>query len=482
LILTSDIKNKLHNVTWAYEDFDRSYYNIISNLEWLITEQDYHKDSRADIIKKFLDVIKLRLENVYSKLFEMSSLVLDIKTQYYEKYYGPFKEELGHGLFNDIRRRINNSFEAFLINLKILLDISIKMAFKFVSVNLSLGKRIIDSLEKLLKEYDNSNNKSSNSIWRQINYSNLFDDFINERDQLMESKDYRDFIIHHGKIDMILDISQEDPNTNFSLQIPKIRKNGKKYYVDINVTHDLLISCRERMFVLFRLIATLTEKFFDKTLIKNHINALKKHDPKEVSLILEKLGKKDYIYDKVLDEKDLRIFLDSKGIKFDELKIEKKTSYRMGTSKKKIGVQDDFSHLVVHIFYKLGNIEIMKTEDVFDRNFKPREEWGPHYAIRISGISHDEFNKQSNLELIIKHLRGCLILYVEKINDIIIKCRKFFYECHFFIDLEKKFLKGSRTKYKQDIIKYRKKLDNSVRKYDYFVPSLIFINKDFFEN
>jgi hypothetical protein len=414
LIITQQVIENLQNPEWTFDKFDSYYDQIIGNLAWLKKDFATRQDNREKIISKFELTIKFRLEQVYENIIHIHELVSSTLINRYKKYYGPFKEELGVGTFNEMRRHIVNSFESFLTELKSLLDILVQFSRDLSSSNSSSVPTKIDSFGSLIYSFTHEKGfKHSPTVQKR----GLFYEIIENKEALSECNDYRDYIIHHGNIEISLYTDNEHGNTTFSYLMPTIKKSGKKSYTkNEDKMVDLLHFSKEKLYLIIVIISNIIDKLFDDSSKQAHISALEKFDPKNLGNVLTRLGLKKIRYDRLFDETQLKEFLGSRKIKFDELVEEKRVSQRWGESKqmKKRLQGKDYSHLVTHVFYRLGKIEVMKTFSTYDRDFRPNSVERVTYAVREQGISSTDMENIENSDKILEHLRAAGLVFANE--------------------------------------------------------------------
>ncbi len=195
-----------------------------------------------------------------------------------------------------MRRHIINSFESFLTELKSLLDIVVQFSRDISLSNSSHVPTKIDSFGSLIYCFTHENGfKHSPTVHKR----GLFYEIIENKDALSECNDYRDYIIHHGNIEISLYNGSEYGNTIFSYLMPTIKKSGKKSYTkNEDKMVDLLHFSKEKLYLIIIIISNIIDKLFDDSSKNAHISALEKFDPKNVGNVLTRLGLKKIRYDK----------------------------------------------------------------------------------------------------------------------------------------------------------------------------------------
>jgi hypothetical protein len=96
-----------------------------------------------------------------------------------------------------------------------------------------------------------------------MQFTGFFDDFLAESPELLDSKNYRDLIIHHANIDLSLfsKIATETGYTIFSHFTSTITKAGPYNYIQNLVTKkDVVEFARKALFVYLSVISRPTDK------------------------------------------------------------------------------------------------------------------------------------------------------------------------------------------------------------------------------
>ncbi len=220
----------LSEVKAAYSNYDRSYDWVLSNISKLRDDFKEMGDNRSGLFTKYYPVIRFKLQQVYNSLMDLHDLALNTTIGYYRKYHGPYREELGAGLFNDVKREFLDIFESFLTKLKTLIDIFIKFAFEVGNYS-GTSKKNVDSYESLLKVETKKTDKENAERWNVISSSKLFEEFLQNKSSIDEVKNYRDYFIHHGSIDLTIETKMLEGFVHFNYRMPIIRKTGKDHMI-----------------------------------------------------------------------------------------------------------------------------------------------------------------------------------------------------------------------------------------------------------
>ena len=364
----------------------------------------------------FYDIILFKSAELYSTLMKIKELILSTTLAFYKKYHGPFREEIGGSVLLEVERNLIYTLESFLTQYKSFLGISIKFAFTLCSVGQKLNKQI-DSFEKLMRVTD----KQEKPYFTIINSSGLFSDFIAERRELEDVKNYRDYIIHHAFLSPEIVAEGIGGHLLFKYQLPVLTQTGRwKYTIDPKSFIRLDYFCRKKLYILLTIIEKITDKLFTDQIKRPHIEALKKENPELIKRILLRIAKKEVFADRVMYEDELRIFLAQRGIDFGEFVEESRWSERQSEGMRSPDGKD-MSYLIEKIFYKpVGNVRIFKTSYIYDRDWKPSMEVKPTYGIVVTGVSVEDFISGSqDMARILTHLRGCGLVYISKFQSTI---------------------------------------------------------------
>jgi hypothetical protein len=93
-------------------------------------------------------------------------------------------------------------------------------------------------LENLYTAFDRRSEARFRPTWDHVQSTGFFDDFLAERPELLDAKNYRDLIIHHANIDLSLfsKIATETGYTIFSYLMSTITKAGPYNYIKNSIT------------------------------------------------------------------------------------------------------------------------------------------------------------------------------------------------------------------------------------------------------
>ncbi len=155
----------------------------------------------------------------------------------------------------------------------------------------------------------------------------------------------------------------------------------------------------------------LTDQLFNSDILKRNIERLRTCNPEDIAQVLERLEGKGVRFSKLMDEEQLSQFLSVRGIAIEELVEDSRETRRLNE-----GVEgalgQDMSYLHTWITYKpIDNLRIIKNIENYDRDWKPPIDNKPLYAISEYGVTVQDFQRISNVELILESLRGCALLY-----------------------------------------------------------------------
>jgi hypothetical protein len=403
-----ETEKNLNDISWSLGWFDFALDVIASHLTTLKEELLAIDPARAKVFSDFYDVIRFKSSELYSTLMKIEELVLGTTEAFYKKYHGPFREEAAGSVLADAERSLIYSFESFLTQYKSLLDISIKFAFALCSVGQKLPRRI-DSFERLVKTID----AKREPYYKIVNDSALFSKFDDERGELQDIKNYRDYIIHHAFLSPEKAAQGVGGHLFFKYWLPTLtQKGGGEYTADTSSQTRLDFFCRKKLYVLFTILVSLTDTLFTDQIKEPHIKALKREDPELVKQILVRIARKEAFADRIMNEGELRAFLALRGIDFGEFVEQSRHSERQSDGMKSHDGRD-MSYLLEKVSYKpVGNVRIFKTSYVYDRDWKPPTELEPTYGVVVTGVSVEDFVSGSqDIGRILKHLRGCGLVY-----------------------------------------------------------------------
>jgi hypothetical protein len=412
--IATETEKRLNDISWSLGWFDFALDVIVSNLTTLKEELPTIDPIRGKIFSDFHDIIGFKSSELYSTLMKIEELVLGTTQAFYRKYHGPFREETAGSVLLDVERSLIYSLESFLTQYKSLVDISIKFAFAVISAGKTLPKKI-DSFEKLNRIIE----AEKEPYYTMVNDSGIFSGLIAEKDELQDAKNYRDYIIHHAYLKAEKIVEGVDGHLFFKYWLPTLKQKGiGEFDEDTKSQIRLDYFCRRKMFVLFRILATLTDSLFTDQIREPHIKALKGEDPELVKQVLVRIAGKEVFADRVMDEDGLRAFLALKGIGFGELAEESKQSERQLEGMKSAEGRD-MSYLIEKISYKpIGNVRVFKASYVYDQNWKPPTDDRPSYGVTVAGVSVEDFVSGSqDIPRILNHLRGCGLVYVSSLQD-----------------------------------------------------------------
>jgi hypothetical protein len=406
--IDTETAKKLNDISWSLGWFDFALDVIVSNLTTLKEKFPAIDSAGGKVFSDFHDIIQFKSAELYSTLMKVEELVLGTTQAFYKKYHGPFREEVAGGVLADVERSLIYSFESFLTQYKSLLDISIKFAFTLCSTGHEL-KRRIDSFERLMRTID-----EKKEPYKIISDSGLFPDFVVEREELLDIKNYRDYVIHHSFLSSEKVVEGIGGHLFFKYWLPTLRQKGRGEYT-VDTTSRIRIDdfCRKKLYVLFTILVRLTDNLFTDQIKDPHIRALKDETPELVRKVLVRIARKEMFADRIMEEDELRTFLAGKEMDFGEFVEESRHSERQYEGWKSHDGKD-MSHLLEKVSYRpVGNVRIFKTSYVYDRDWKPPVEHKPTYGVIVAGISVEDFVSGSpDIVRILNHLRGCGIVYV----------------------------------------------------------------------
>jgi hypothetical protein len=430
--MTQSEQDIVKDLNWFLSEYDRMIDVILSNLNTLKEELQKKSSKKEKIVANYQDIIKFKIEVVYSLLIKLEELVFSTTFAYYRKYHGSLRGEVSPVEFDDTKREASYIFDSFLAQYKSLLDLSIKFASEFTVADLpNVPKKMdLDSFEKLVnvltKRYQKKNKSKSAEYYRFLVKSgrfsylkNILRNFIKEITSLEEIKHYRDYTIHHGYFRHQLKGKAIEGQVHFSYWIPSLIKIGKNYDVSPSSSQRLDHFCRVKLHKLLLLIAEMTDLIYDDNLRQPYIAKLNNFPPELVKDVLLKISRKGFWADRVFfDEKAFEAFLKSEGIDFSEL-VEDFTYSEIDNEK---GKKAKNGLVVEKVYFKpIGPISVFRTR--FITNFKERTPAierieRPTYGITFSNLDLKELvAKNPQLENVLDTLLRAGLVYVIKTKE-----------------------------------------------------------------
>lgn len=413
MIITEQIKKELSDTNQAYNKFDYFADNILSNIETLKEEFQTTEPRKSKIFKNYYEIMDYKIRQVYDTLMNLHDLVMNTTSRYYRKYHGPYRTQIGEGLFDEIRRNVTYAMEVFLTQLKTLLDLSIKFAFDtcFVGQNVS---PIIDSLGKFFTRiYAQKRKASISTIWKTMKKSKLFSEIVKNKIHLYQIETYRNHIIHQGYLELQISHISEQKEITFDYKIPKLTWMHKTK-IDPNIQYDLTSFCREMYYLVLHVLLEITEKMFDKAIIKKHMKILLQFRHEDVLEILKKLSKKGRWSEEWFDsEIKIKDFLREYNINMNELIIE---NYVKHDSSRKYRNRPNFVNFTERTTYKpIKGIQVYKTKSTSGIG-SDITEFGWHYHVLKIDVPIEEYSKIPHSDKILECLRRCNLLFLTNKN------------------------------------------------------------------
>lgn len=306
--MTQPEQDTAKDFNWFLSEYDRIIDVILSNLNTLKEELQKKNSKKEKIVAAYQDIIKFKIEVVYSLQVKLEELIFNTTFAYYRKYHGFVRGEFSFVEFEDTKREASYIFDSFLSQYKSLLDLSIKFASEFAVGDLQRlsVKTSLDSLEKMedvLTKRDKSRYKTYYRFLQtsgKLTYlQNILGGFIKEKNILEEIKDYRDYTIHHGYVQHQLKGNPLEEQILFSYWIPRLVKKGKNYDIDLSLNQRIDHFCRAKFLLLLRLIAEMTDLIYDESIKQPYIKKLNTFQPELVKEVLLKISSKGFWADKV---------------------------------------------------------------------------------------------------------------------------------------------------------------------------------------
>lgn len=199
-------------------------------------------------------------------------------------------------------------------------------------------------------------------------------------------------------------------------------KAGRNYIIDTQSSLRLDYFCREKFYLLLSLIAELTDFLYDESLKRPYLERLNTFKPESVMRVLLRISKKDFWADRLVQEKELREFLNSKGIDFSELVEE--VTYSEGTIEK-AKETDNCTPIFEKTYFKpIGNLRVSRSRFLFNdgnsKDKKPEIERieEPTYSITLSSLGLEDYiTKEPQFSKILDALRRGGLVYVIKTKN-----------------------------------------------------------------
>lgn len=405
---------KLNDLTWIYAWFDNTIDEIISNISTVKNEYS-RSDHIGKKITEYEGILDFKIKETYNTLMKLHVLSLETPIGFYKKYYGPFREELGKGPFEEIKREFTYSLESFLTQLKSLIDLSIKFAFEISNVTLTGNALPVDSLGMLIKSHKNQGRQRN--TWQIIKPTNFFPDYISNQKGLLEIQNYRDVIVHEGYIPLQISASMEKGEIFFVYKIPKIKGKARNRTVSNVDFINVVEFSRKKFFLVLFIISKLSNKLFTKEIKQNHLKELLKYEHIDIAEILRKMSVKGKLSDKWFKNlKQVNEYLINNKIHPEEL-IEYKKTVREDKHKIRSSIFTDSFEWIDYV--PINGLEFYKTINKHERDGKIITN-SESYHLR--NLEQDAYTKIKDSDNILKHLQGCGLLYGANVGN-----RKFGY-------------------------------------------------------
>ena len=411
-----------HDLNYSLKEYDSIIDVILSNLN--VSQEELQKSNinKKQIVSQYYDILKFKIEVVYSLLIKLEELFFGTTFAYYRKYHNSITRELSVVEFESTKREASYIFDSFCSQYKSLLDLSIKFAFQFAVSDLQpIPEKIrIDSFEQMIEVLDFKDKSKYSRVYKFLDslakygyFQSLIRVFFENKTSFQEIKHYRDYTIHHGFMQHQLKGKSSEGQVLFTYWIPRLSVAGKKYQIDPLSNQRLDYFCREKFSLLLRLISEMTDLMYSDDLRQPYIKNLGSLQPEQVKDILQKISGKGYWADHVVDEKELKKLLLAKGIDFNEL-VEDYNYSNVDNNKK--GKKDDFLPHIEKLFYKpIGQISVFRTKTIFKMNDKglPDKTSTPLYGITFSNITlQDYVSKNSHIAGVLDSLLRSGLVYL----------------------------------------------------------------------
>lgn len=406
-VTNPELIKKLNDVTWTYSWFDVTTDKIISNI--FTIKNDLKKTSRKyKILNNYEDILNFKIKGVYDSLMKIHSLQTDTTSKFYRKYHGPFRDEIGKGVFEEIKREITYALESFLTKLKSLIDLSIKFAFQMATMN-NPTQRTIDSLEKLNRLHTNRN---SEILWNTLKSTHYFSDFIKQRSSLNHLKNYRDIIIHEGYLKIRISNSITNGEILFQYKIPLVKRNQIDKKISRTNYLDIIPFSRRYFYEILDILEKFVNRLFDKTIKELHLKELLKFDHDNTVKILCKMSARGNLGEDYFPTKaKLNKYLLDNEIDPDEL-IEYNKTIHESKSKR----FDDHSTTTYVNYVPIKGLAVYSVESI-DRISGKEIKDRISFHIQHHESFDEEYSKIKHYDKILKHLQGYGLIYTSQTKE-----------------------------------------------------------------
>jgi hypothetical protein len=398
---------KLNDLSWVYTWFDNTIDEIISNMSTV--KNEYVQSD--PIKKKFIEyerILDFKIKETYNTLMKLHVLSLETPIGFYKKYHGPYRDEIGKGPFEEIKREFTYTLESFLTQLKSLIDLSIKFGFEISNVVLPRNVLPIDSFGLLVQSRKNTGRQQN--TWQIIKATNFFPDYISNKSGLFEIQNYRDVIVHERHIPLQISTLMNKGEISFSYSIPKIKGNRKKRTVSEAELIDVIEFSRAKFFLVLTIILNLTNKFFTKEIKQQHLIELLKYNHNDIAKILCKMAVKGKLGEKWFKDKDdVNAYLLKNNIHPEEL-IEYTKTIRENKRHSSIDITEWIEYVPIN------GLEFYKVKSKYESNGKVITD-SESYHLRILDLDQETYTKINDSDNILKHLQGCGLAYRISTDD-----------------------------------------------------------------
>jgi len=405
-IINQQTKTELLDTNQTYTLFDNYIDRILSNTETLKEEYESSDAAKSKILGEYHGIFDYKIRQVYDTLMGIHDLIQNTSNQYYRKYHGPYRHEIGEGLFDEIRRNVTYDFESYLAQLKTLLDLTVKFAYEICFT--SNAPMRIDSLGKFFtRVYDKKNSPGIRNNWRIMKRTMFFSEIVKERNQLYEMENYRNHIIHQGYLDLQISHIPEQKEIMFDYKIPHVIWRNRKLVVSKTRYDNLTSFCREKYLLVLEILLNLTDKMYDPSIIKRNTKELLQFRKEDVAEIIKKLGRKGRWAEKWLKNESIaKEFLKDYNIDLDELVVENYEKHESELRKD----DPDLVNYDERITYKpIKGIQVYKTKHVIGRGKDIKTFGWDFHVLKVEAVE-EEYSKIPYAAKILECLRKCNLI------------------------------------------------------------------------
>jgi hypothetical protein len=399
-ILTEEQEKNLNRLDWFLTVADNEIDKVKSFFERLEVLEPNNKE----IHKKNKELILFKINQIYHLILSLEENIYTSSFDYYKQHFGLHKNK--NNFLEMKEMTISYEFESFLAQLKSLIDIFLKYMWEVKLENKLLSelskiknvRKNMDSFEFISKDMDilsqkNSSTedyKNSNIKVNLLKKEKSLSFFFKNYTAFYNLKNYRDFIVHRGRIKQDKSVSQADRYVQYEYHIPELQLTNKEYIIDDKHLFRLDFYCRLRYIELIYTIWKSLSEIIEPEQIIDAQNEVKNMDSNDIKVVLKYLGRKLIWNDKsFMTKQDIDDFLKTVNLNFNDLVVDKETAERkMKDTKSAKG--EDMSYLLERTIYKsIRGFRFQRIRYNYDRDWKPEREKDTYGFTRTSFTVED---------------------------------------------------------------------------------------------